>query len=60
MCVNERLIFRLLDSELWEDDFSSMVDLNNISELRKARFYDKNLVFHSPSLRFHLGNWVVG
>ena len=27
MCVNKRLIFKLLDSELWDDDFSSMVDL---------------------------------
>ena len=49
----------VLHSELWEDDFSSMLDLLRITyiddwELRKAR---KISAFHSPSVRIHLGNW---
>ena len=52
----------VLHSELWEDDFSSMLDLDkdyivDVWELRKARLMMKISVFHSPSVRIHLGNW---
>ena len=51
----------VLGNELWEDDFSSMLDLVkdyivDVWELQKARL-TKISAFHSPSVRVHLGNW---
>ena len=60
----ERASF-VLGSELWEGEFSSMLDLVkgyivDVWELRKAKLYGKISAFDSPSsLRFHLGNWGV-
>ena len=54
----------VLGSELWEDDFSSILDiLLRITSLmfgsyeRLSYIMMKISAFHSPSVRMHLGNW---
>ena len=51
----------VLGSELWEDDFSFMLDLVkyyivDVWELTKAGLMTNISVFHRPSFRIHLGN----
>ena len=50
----------VLGSELWEDDFSSMLDLVKdyivyVWELRKTGFMTISAL-HNPSVRIHPGN----
>ena len=56
----EKAIF-VLGSELWEDDFRFMLDLLNDYYVVHAWELgsDQTLVFHSPSLKTHSGNWEV-
>ena len=53
----------VLGSELWEDDFSSMLDLVrdyivDVWELRKARLYGENPDLPTPLLVM-LGSWSL-
>ena len=52
----------VLGSELWEDDFNSMLDLVRITSLTfgsygRLGYMAKISALHSPSVRIHLGNW---
>ena len=52
----------VLGSELWEDDFSSMLGLVkdyivDVWELQKARLYNEISAFHSPMSEFI---WGIG
>ena len=50
----------VLGSELWEDDFSSTLDLVKdlmFGSYRRLGYVTKILAFHSPSVRMHLGKW---
>ena len=51
--------FFVLGSELWEDGFSSLLDLVKVKKGYYNRIYEqrKILAFHSPNLRLHLGHW---